>query len=106
MPGGSHVLGRCGCPELKGRRLSGGRDRGRDRDRGHPNRVPHASDARVHPTIYDGRSSTTPALGVVHDAVVRHVCSGSHDAQWLRATCGRRAQRVAGNPRRADAALR
>ena len=90
-------------PELKGRRLSGGN---RGRDRGHPNLVPCASDVRVHPTIYDGRSSTTPALRVVHDAVVRPACSGSHDAQWLRAACGPRAQRGAGNPRRADAALR
>ena len=104
MPGGSHVLGRCGCPELKGRRLSGGRGRGRDRC--HPNLVPHASDARVHPTIYDWRSSSAPALRVVHDAVVRPAGSGSHDAQWLRAACGRRAQCGAGNPRRADAALR
>ena len=89
---------------LKARRLSG--DRGRDR--GHPNRGPYASDARVHPTIYDGCSSSAPALRVVHDAGVRPACSGSHNAQWLRAACGPRAQHGAGNRRyrRAEEALR
>ena len=49
-----------GAQSLNGRRLSDGR--GLDRDRGHPNRVPYASDARVHPTIYDAHSATRSGL--------------------------------------------
>jgi hypothetical protein len=82
---------------LRGTRLSGCRGRVRDHD--HPNRVPYASDAHVHPTIYDWRSSSVPALRVVHDAGVLPARSYSHGAQWLRAACGPRAQRGAGNRR-------
>jgi hypothetical protein len=44
------------------------------------------------PTIYDCGSSSAPALRVVHDVGVRPGGSRSHDAQWLCAACGSRAQ--------------
>jgi hypothetical protein len=60
-------------------------------NRGHPNLARYASDVRLHPTIYEGRSSSAPALHVVHGVCVRpavvtlSVCEGhSHDSSRRR----------------------
>src|SRR5215472_5279815 len=74
-----------------------GDNHGRGRDR--PNRDPYATDARLHPTICDSRSSSAPALHAGCDAISLPPRSGSRGARWLRADCGRLWRRVAGSRR-------
>ena len=75
-------------------------DRGRDHGRGHPNRDPYASDARLHPTIYDSCSSSAPGFRAARGANVPPARYDSRGALWLRADCDRLLQCVVGSRHR------
>jgi hypothetical protein len=77
--------------------LLSGDNRGHGRDR--PNRGQYAPDARLHPTIYDSRSSSAPALHAGCDATSLPPRSDSRGARWPRADCDRLSRRVAGSRR-------